>query len=199
MLFISQNSLQIIEILIIICAKSLLTKYGNIMKIITARDLKKRLDHDEILLVDVREPIEHKAEFIKGAHLSPLGEVSIDKLLSKSLPIVMHCHSGKRSAAACQKLLSQDPTLEIYSLEGGIAAWKEAGFDVKKSSSSSISIDRQTQIFAGFLTFAGVMLGTFLDSRFYFLSGFVGLGLMLAGITGWCGTAKLLAKMPWNR
>ncbi|MCD8500103.1 MAG: DUF2892 domain-containing protein [Gammaproteobacteria bacterium] len=34
---------------------------------------------------------------------------------------------------------------------------------------------------------------------FCLLSGFVGLGLMFAGITGWCGMAKLLAKMPWNQ
>jgi hypothetical protein len=26
-----------------------------------------------------------------------------------------------------------------------------------------------------------------------------GLGLINAGVTGWCGMAMLLAKMPWNR
>ncbi|MDR8242161.1 DUF2892 domain-containing protein, partial [Acinetobacter baumannii] len=33
----------------------------------------------------------------------------------------------------------------------------------------------------------------------YVIPGFVGAGLMLAGMTGWCGMAKLLAVMPWNR
>ena len=27
----------------------------------------------------------------------------------------------------------------------------------------------------------------------------VNLGLMNAGITGWCGLAKFMAKMPWNK
>ena len=36
-------------------------------------------------------------------------------------------------------------------------------------------------------------------SRFYVLSGFVGTGLILAGATGFCGMARLLALMPWNR
>jgi hypothetical protein len=31
------------------------------------------------------------------------------------------------------------------------------------------------------------------------LSAFVGAGLVFAGTTGWCGMAKLLAMMPWNR
>jgi hypothetical protein len=30
------------------------------------------------------------------------------------------------------------------------------------------------------------------------LSGFVGAGLLQAGITGWCGMANLLLVMPWN-
>jgi hypothetical protein len=31
------------------------------------------------------------------------------------------------------------------------------------------------------------------------LSGFVGAGLVFAGVTGFCGMARLLALMPWNR
>jgi hypothetical protein len=34
---------------------------------------------------------------------------------------------------------------------------------------------------------------------FLAISGFVGCGLMFAGISGWCGMAKLLAVMPWNK
>ena len=31
---------------------------------------------------------------------------------------------------------------------------------------------------------------------FTWLSGFVGAGLLFAGITDWCGTGRLIAKMP---
>jgi hypothetical protein len=37
------------------------------------------------------------------------------------------------------------------------------------------------------------------NPSFIFLSGFVGAGLMVAGATGFCGMAEILARMPWNR
>ena len=169
------------------------------MKTIKVNDLKKKLDNNEVLLIDVREHHEHQACSIEGAHLIPLGEISLDKLPSKSLPIVIHCGSGKRSAEACNKLLEKDPGLELYSLEGGIKAWKDAGFSVRASEGKMISLERQTQIMAGLLCFIGVILGASLSAYFYILSGFIGIGLIFSGITGWCGMAKFLSKMPWNR
>ena len=44
-----------------------------------------------------------------------------------------------------------------------------------------------------------VLLGWMVHPGFYALSGFVGAGLTFAGATGYCGMAKLLALMPWNR
>ena len=49
-----------------------------------------------------------------------------------------------------------------------------------------------------FLTF-GVILGTLVAPAFYGISAFVGAGLLVAGTTGFCGMARLLALMPWNR
>ena len=106
------------------------------MKTITASELKKKLDKDEILLIDVREPAEHRSECIDGACLIPLGEISIEKLPSTKRPIVIHCRSGKRSADACAKLLASNPSLDVTSLEGGIVAWSQAGFNVKRSGST---------------------------------------------------------------
>ena len=97
------------------------------MKTIKVEELKKWLDEDKVLLIDVREPSEHKSESIEGAHSIPLGELSVEKLPVKSKPIVLYCRSGKRSSDACAKLLAQDPMLEIYSLEGGITEWQQAG------------------------------------------------------------------------
>ena len=169
------------------------------MKTITALELKKRLKKDEVLLIDVREPAEHRSECIDGACLIPLGEISIEKLPSTQRPIVIHCRSGKRSADACAKLLAINPSLEVASLEGGIVAWTQSGFNVKRSGSNILPLDRQTQITTGFIAFSGTILGALINPGFYILSGFIGAGLMFAGLTGWCGMAKLLAKMPWNR
>lgn len=169
------------------------------MKIMHAKELKKRLAKDEVILIDVREPAEHRSECIDGACHIPLGQISIDALPSKAKAIVMHCRSGKRSADACIKLLQQDPSLELYSLEGGISAWTQEGFPVKKSSKQVLPLDRQTQLAAGFFAFTGTVLGAYYNALFYIVPGFVGAGLMFAGITGWCGLAKVLARMPWNQ
>lgn len=171
------------------------------MKTMTVPELKKLMEKDEVLLIDVRESVEHKEECIEGACLIPLGEISLEKLPSESRPIVIHCHSGKRSVEACKKLLEQNPDLDIYTLEGGIAAWKKLGFFVKKSKAGALALplNRQVQLTAGFLVLAGAILGAFITPFFYGLSAFVGAGLMITGLTGWCGMVQLLAKMPWNK
>jgi hypothetical protein len=43
------------------------------------------------------------------------------------------------------------------------------------------------------------VLGYSVSSGFFLLSGFVGAGLLFAGVTGFCGMARLLKVMPWNR
>ena len=58
---------------------------------------------------------------------------------------------------------------------------------------------RQVQIVAGSLVVLGVVLGLLVAPSFFALSAYVGAGLVFAGSTGWCGMAKLLAVMPWNR
>ena len=45
----------------------------------------------------------------------------------------------------------------------------------------------------------GVILGFAISPAFFGLSAFVGAGLMLAGVTGFCGMARVLALAPWNR
>lgn len=56
----------------------------------------------------------------------------------------------------------------------------------------------QQGIAAGSLVFAGVLLAIFVHPYFIALSGFVGAGLVFAGITDFCGMGLLLARLPWN-
>ena len=58
---------------------------------------------------------------------------------------------------------------------------------------------RQVQIVAGSLIVLGVVLGYAVHAGFFLLAGFVGAGLVFAGVTGFCGMAVLLMKMPWNK
>src|SRR5947208_5721607 len=86
--------------------------------------LKRKRDAGEPFeLIDVREPFEYEIARIDGAKLIPLGEIS-ERLneLSGERPIVVHCHTGKRSAQAV-RLLQQRGFANVYNLEGGIDAW----------------------------------------------------------------------------
>jgi rhodanese-related sulfurtransferase len=102
------------------------------MKIITPGELKKSLDRNEVFLVDVREPNEFNSQRIAGASLVPLNVLTAQHLPPTHQPIILYCRSGKRSLAACAKLLAQDPFLDVSSLAGGILAWHEAGYCVQE-------------------------------------------------------------------
>ena len=99
------------------------------VKIVDAKLAKHWLDEQEAVLVDVREPHEYETARIAGSHLIPLGGLSLDKLPPLGgKKLIIHCHLGKRSAMACEKLLREEPALEVYSLDGGIVAWHRAGY-----------------------------------------------------------------------
>jgi hypothetical protein len=96
-------------------------------------------------------------------------------------------------------LLEEDPNLDVSFLEGGITAWKKAGGEVKNLGPKILSIDRQIYLSIGILLLLIFILGSCLHTAFHILSGAMGICLMIAGSTGWCGLEKLLVKMPWNR
>ena len=96
--------------------------------------LRKWLDAENAVLVDVREPAEYDAEHIEGAALVPLGRVRRSSLPEHDgRKLVVMCKMGGRGQAACQRLRAEMSAHEtIYHLEGGILAWKRAGFPVAK-------------------------------------------------------------------
>lgn len=169
-------------------------------KTVDATTLKKWMDNGEAAVVDVREPAEYAAEKIAGAQCVPVGNIS-----KKDLPeirgkkLVIHCRSGKRGGTACEKLLAEDPNLEIYNLEGGISAWSQAGYEVKSSGKFFLPLDRQVQLTIGLCIIIGSLLAYFVNPFFFLLTGFFGVGLTFAGLTGTCGLAMAMAKMPWNQ
>ena len=101
---------------------------------VDAPTLKRWLDSGEACLIDVREPAEHAAEQIAGAKLIPLGGVCAARLPANAgKKLVVHCLRGGRGATACEKLLAEDPTLDLYNLEGGIEAWRSLGYPTRKA------------------------------------------------------------------
>jgi rhodanese-related sulfurtransferase len=103
-------------------------------KLVDADTLKRWMERGEVTLVDVREPAEHRAEHIDGAVSVPLAGVCAASLPARAgKKLVVHCLKGGRGSKACEKLLAEDPMLEVYNLEGGINAWDAAGFPVLRS------------------------------------------------------------------
>lgn len=170
------------------------------LKTIDAATLKQWLDAGEAVLVDVREPAEYAAESIAGAALMPLASVNKAALPScAGKKLVIHCRKGARGGSACEKLLAEDPNLEIFNLEGGISAWTAAGYPVQCSGKFFLPLDRQVQLTIGLCVLTGSLLAYFVSPAFFLLTGFFGAGLTFAGLTGFCGLAIVMARMPWNQ
>src|ERR1700722_12318173 len=99
------------------------------IKSVSAQILKEWLAKNEAILVDVREPSEYQAGHIDGATLLPLGSITNGKLPDlEGRRLVLQCRVGGRSQMACMKLIVENPEQEVYNLEGGIEAWKQAGY-----------------------------------------------------------------------
>ncbi|HEY4636037.1 MAG TPA: rhodanese family protein [Rhodospirillales bacterium] len=150
-------------------------------------------------LVDIREADEHARERIPGARHRPLSKIGQSKAGTDGEILIFHCRSGMRTQANAATLADGAAGCEAYVLEGGLEAWKKAGLPVATDRNQPIEIIRQVQIAAGSLVLIGVILGFAVHPGFFALSAFVGAGLVTAGVTGFCGMAKLLARMPWNR
>ncbi len=169
------------------------------LKTIDPASLRKLLDQQAVNLVDVREPSEHAGEKIPGSILLPLSKFDPDHVpFDADKLTVLYCRTGNRSAQAAQKLFAAGID-EVTHLEGGMSAWVQAGYPTQVNKNAPISLMRQVQIVAGSLVVIGTVLGAFVSPWFLLLSGFVGSGLVFAGITNTCALGMLLAKMPWNQ
>ena len=148
-------------------------------------------------LVDIREPAENARESIPGAMLAPLSKFN-DVRFMPGDTVIFHCQGGNRTNANAD-VLAACGAGEVFVLKGGIAGWKAAGLPTSVDRTKPIEMQRQVQIAAGSLVLTGLVLAATVSPWFAALSAFVGAGLVFAGVSGWCGMAKLLAVMPWNR
>ena len=166
---------------------------------IDATALKQKLDLQEVILVDVRESGEYATEHIVGSVSIPLSTFDQNPIAKiEGKPLVIFCQSGMRSSQACQKLL-ENGNKNIMQLKGGISSWKAAGLSLQVDRNAPISLFRQVQIVAGSLVAIGTGLGVLISPWFLLLSGFVGCGLVFAGVSNTCAMGILLMKLPYNQ
>jgi rhodanese-related sulfurtransferase len=97
----------------------------------TVAEVKSRLDRGEVFhFVDVREDHEYSNDHAKGAcHLGKgIIERDIETIIpEKQAPIVLYCGGGFRSVLAADALQQMGYT-SVVSMDGGIKAWREAGY-----------------------------------------------------------------------
>jgi len=163
-----------------------------------AAELFQGLGQDTITLVDVREPVEFTAAHIPRAINLPLSRLQPEQISHlDSQTLVLYCRSGQRSHQASQRLAQAG--IRCSQLKGGILAWTAAGYPLEKNAQAPISLFRQVQIVAGSLVVIGTVAGVWVSPWWLLLSGFVGAGLVFAGITDTCALGMLLAKLPYNQ
>lgn len=152
-----------------------------------------------LTILDVRTPAEYEEAHIEGSILHSLEGLNAERVLSEKAegPIYVLCKSGQRATQAIKKL-NKNGVDDLVLVEGGIQAWIDTGSPVIRGK-KTISLERQVRIAAGGLVVLGAILGFNYHYLWHGLSGFVGAGLIFAGITDTCGMAVLIAKMPWNQ
>ncbi len=152
-----------------------------------------------VVLMDVRTPAEFNELRAAGARLMPLDRLDVEVVRAASSvdePVYVLCRTGGRAETAAQKLCAAG--VDAVVVEGGTLAWEAAGLPVKRGR-KVMSVERQVRIGAGSLVLIGVLLGWLVYPAFFVLSGFVGAGLVFAGVSGFCGMAYVLGRMPWNQ
>jgi rhodanese-related sulfurtransferase len=152
-------------------------------------------------LLDVRTPPEYAGAHVPGARLIPLNELKVEAFLAQhkpGRPIYVLCQAGARASKAIEQF-ERAGCDDCVLVEGGTQAWIDAGLPVHRGASSVLPLVRQVQIVVGALAAAGSILALAVNPWFAILPLFLGCGLLFAGISGTCGMALLLARMPWNR
>jgi len=167
---------------------------------ITPSEARRLLERGAVL-IDIREADEHAREKIPGARHLPLSRLdAADAVVPPGKPVIFHCKSGARTLANAPRLAAKlGEGCEALVVDGGLDAWRKAGLPVVSDRRQPLELQRQVQIGAGSLALVGTLLGLLVSPWFFAVPLFVGTGLIVAGVTGFCGMARILMRAPWNR
>jgi adenylyltransferase/sulfurtransferase len=98
---------------------------------LTPQDANERISRGELQIVDVREPWEYARDHVRGATLTPLGQIiARPQEVITADNVVFVCEVGQRSAVAAE-LAAAAGMQHVFNLEGGMQAWRNAGLPVE--------------------------------------------------------------------
>lgn len=160
---------------------------------------RQLVEEHQAILVDVRTPGEFATERVPGSRNIPLSAVKAAKqeLGGAEGPVILVCASGVRAGQA-KDLLGEESGVPVHILEGGLAAWKQAGAPVESSGRKVWGMERQVRFAAGSLVIVFVALSLAWEPLKW-LGAAIGAGLVFAAVTNTCAMARVLALLPWNR
>jgi len=108
----------------------------------TVAEVKAKLDRGESFhFIDVREDHEYAKDHAKGARHLGRGILERDietAIPDKNAPIILYCGGGFRSALATGSL-QQMGYRDVISMDGGIRAWREAGYPVEAGATGTVN------------------------------------------------------------
>lgn len=156
----------------------------------------ERLSEDpSVQLVDVRTPEEYAAGHLPGAaNIDWLAEGFIDQartLLDPARPVMLHCRTGKRSAAAAAKLAAAG--FRVANLLGGYQAWTEDGRPVLRAEDDAAETQYSTELLLPGTPAPDFALND-LDGKPVRLSDFRGRSVVLVFWASWCPDCR--AEVP---
>jgi len=135
------NNLLLFAALLVVLVMLVKAEYDNqssrAMRLSPSQTTRLINNHDDALILDIRKRDEFGNGHIRQALNIPLTELKneTDKLKKyRDGQILIYCNSGNTSISA-GKILQAAGFTNIYHLEGGIGAWKEAGLPLTKERS----------------------------------------------------------------
>ncbi|MAB30561.1 MAG: thioredoxin [Formosa sp.] len=97
--------------------------------LISAEQMLELVKLEEVQLIDVRTSAEFADGHIENAKNIDFYSANFDlqiDALDKSIPVILYCKSGRRSAKCISRLNTKD-FKAIYDLQGGISLWEFEG------------------------------------------------------------------------
>lgn len=123
-----------------------LTKGGGTR--VSVSEATRMINHRKAVLVDIRDDatVAHHGAMLnaKRVEIKELKDKAGTLSKSKETPMIVVCQTGARAGAAAT-ILKGAGYSDVFVLNGGVAAWKEAGMPVKKVDAAQAAAQGQAK------------------------------------------------------
>jgi len=137
--------------------KQLVEEASNNVDELFPWDLEERLENEQLLIIDVREPYEFDEMHIEGSLNVPRGilesaceydyEETVPVLVeSREKDVIVVCRSGFRSVFAAL-MMNQMGYQKVWSLKTGLRGWNDAELPLVDKNMEAVDVDDAEEYF----------------------------------------------------